>query len=601
MIILGISEQHDNHACIVKDGILVAAIAEERLSRLKSDAGYPRRAIDAVLSTSGVRPEQIDHIAFSSTPKNIWHNCLKKNGLFSVDDWIAECEEYWYPKLIEKREVNKFDFNNKFIEKHRQIIEKDPYYKLYLEVRDRPESEWFELGKAYREATVWKHLGIGPEKITHFRHENCHQAYGYFSSPFQGKETLVFTLEGGGDDSSATVTFCDANQKMLEIWTSNEVMLGRLYAYVTLLLGMKPGQHEYKVMGLAPYGNEYHGKRSLSVFREVNEVLGSQIVNLKKYPDMYFSMREALKAERFDGIAWGLQTYIEETACKWIQNNCRERKVSNIVLSGGVGQNIKLAKRISELNEVADIWVPPISGDGSLAIGAAWLANRDLAGTNHRLKSIYLGTGYSAENVNKELALHDLTRTAKIVHNYTAADAASWLVSGNVCARFCGRMEFGQRALGNRSIVADPRYFGVIERVNEKIKFRDFWMPFTPSILDVDAEEILVNPKRLASPFMTLGFDVVIDFQGKIPGVIHPSDKTIRPQILQRSDNPKYYDLIVEFKKLTGIGVVMNTSFNLHGEAIVESPADAISVFARSGLDILLFDDVAVIKNEAKN
>jgi carbamoyltransferase len=600
MIILGISEQHDSHACIIKDGKVVAAIAEERLSRLKSEAGYPRRAINAVIATAGIRPGEIDRIAFASTPKNIWHNCLKKFALFSVDDWIAECEEYWYPKLIEKREVSKFDFADKFIEKHRDLIEGDPYHELYLAVRERPESEWFALGKAHRETTVGKHLGIGPEKITHFRHEDCHQAYGYFSSPFVGKETLVFTLEGGGDDSSATVTLCDSNQQMRELWSSNEVMLGRLYAYITLILGMKPGQHEYKVMGLAPYGNEYHGGRALNVFRGVNEVRGTQIVNCAKYPDMYFSMREALKAERFDGIAWGVQTYIEETACSWIQNNCRERKVANVVLSGGVGQNIKLAKKISELDEVAEIWVPPISGDGSLAIGAAWLANRDLGDANHRLQSIYLGTGYSAADVEKELPLHEVTKTAKIVRNYSAADAASWLANGNVCGRFCGRMEFGQRALGNRSIIADPRSFGIIERVNEKIKFRDFWMPFTPSVLDVDAEDILINPKRLTSPFMTLGFDVVSDRQGQIPGVIHPSDKTIRPQILKRPDNPEYYDLITEFKKLTGIGVVMNTSFNLHGEAIVESPGDAISAFARSGLDILLFDDVAVIKGDAK-
>ena len=150
--------------------------------------------------------------------------------------------------------------------------------------------------------------------------------------------------------------------------------------------------------------------------------------------------------------------------------------------------------------------------------------------------------------------------------------------------------------MGNRSIIADPRSFGIIARVNEKIKFRDFWMPFTPSVLDEDAEELLVNPKRLASPYMTIGFDVGQQYHERIPGVIHPSDKTIRPQILVRQANPKYYDLIAEFKKLTGIGVIMNTSFNLHGEAIVESPADAISAFSRSGLDILLFDDVAIIK-----
>lgn len=373
-------------------------------------------------------------------------------------------------------------------------------------------------------------------------------------------------------------------------------MLGRLYAYITLILGMKPGQHEYKVMGLAPYGSEYHGARALEVFRKINQVRGTEIVSSGAYPDLYYSMRDALRAERFDGIAWGLQDYLEETASSWIRNNCRERGIGNVVISGGVGQNIKLAKRIAEIDEVASLWVPPISGDGSLAIGAAWLASSGSGKSINPIESIYLGTEYTNADVEDELARHAIEREATIVRSYAAADAANWLAHGYICGRFCGRMEFGQRALGNRSIIADPRSFGVIGRVNEKIKFRDFWMPFTPSVLDEDAESLLVNPKRLISPYMTIGFDVEPQYHERIPGVIHPSDKTIRPQILVRRDNPRYYDLIAEFKKLTGIGVIMNTSFNLHGEAIVESPSDAISAFKRSDLDILLFDDIAIVK-----
>ena len=155
-------------------------------------------------------------------------------------------------------------------------------------------------------------------------------------------------------------------------------------------------------------------------------------------------------------------------------------------------------------------------------------------------------------------------------------------------------MEFGQRALGNRSILADPRKPEIIEWINQKVKYRDFWMPFTPSMMIEEADRLLDNPKDVYSPYMTLAFDLKPEFRTAIPAAQHPADKSVRPQMLRHSDNPGYYDLLKEFKALTGLGVLLNTSFNLHGEAIVESPDDAIDTFKRSEIDILLFDHVAL-------
>ena len=159
-------------------------------------------------------------------------------------------------------------------------------------------------------------------------------------------------------------------------------------------------------------------------------------------------------------------------------------------------------------------------------------------------------------------------------------------------------MEFGQRALGNRSIIADPRQSSSIQKINDKIKFRDFWMPFTPSMTYEEAGRILENPKKTYSPFMTLAFELKEAFKDSIPGAQHPADKTVRPQMLKREDNPQYYDLIEAFKRRTGMAVLLNTSFNLHGDAIVESPSDAIKTFLECDMDILLFDHVAVSRHD---
>ena len=184
---------------------------------------------------------------------------------------------------------------------------------------------------------------------------------------------LVFTIEGGGDDSSATLSIANKG-KIEEKYKTNKASLGRLYRYITLLLGMKPTQHEYKVMGLAPYGNKYHGEKSLKHFRKYDKILKDKIINQNIFKDVYYSSKKALEGERFDGIAWGLQTYIEEMLLQWVENNIKKYKIRDVVLSGGVAQNIKAMQALIKSKNINSVWAGPISGDGSLAIGAAWAA-----------------------------------------------------------------------------------------------------------------------------------------------------------------------------------------------------------------------------------
>jgi len=598
MIILGISEQHEAHACLMIDGEVRYVIAEERISRLKTDSGFPIRAINKIFQISNIDPNDIDRVAFASSSRNIWTNVFKKHALFEVEDWIQECEKYWKPVLIDgRKDVSRFDYWDFFARKKNIDFSKDIFGSAYLEARSSPQKSWQQIGFNARCAALEQLWGIERSKVREYRHEDCHKAYGYFASPFVGKDALVFTLEGGGDDSSATLSKINKNGKINELWASNDVMIGRLYAYITLILGMKPGQHEYKVMGLAPYGNRKYANGPLSVFRKINKVSDSLIENCNVFPDLYFSMLDELKYFRFDNIACALQLYLEETVCAWVKNSVKQHGIKNIIISGGVGQNIKLAKALTELVEVEHAWHPPIAGDGSLGVGAAWLACEEFGIKQKQLTSVYLGTQYNKEEIDISLKDEDVS-SFHLVENYTLEQAAEWLASGNICARFSGKMEFGQRALGNRSIIADPRDYQTVKKINDKIKYRDFWMPFTPSILDIEVSKFLKLEGKPYSPFMTKAFDSLEDTRNIIPGVIHPADYTVRPQILTEEHNASYYKLIQAFKALTGVGVLLNTSFNLHGYPIVESPTDAIKTFKESDLDILLFDHVAVIRKE---
>jgi carbamoyltransferase len=598
MIILGISDSHEAHACIYKNGKIIAAISEERLSRLKSDQGYPKKAIDKVLEISGIVSEDLDLIAVAGQSGNLLKSIYKQIGSFTVEDWVEQCDKIWRPVLLEGKKYSHFEDFDLFKSKN-SCLHQDPYLPLVDVLRNNDPSNWFQLGQDFRRDVIAEHIGVDRKKIEFFRHEDCHKWYGYFSSPKRHKDSLILTLEGGGDDSAATVSTV-SNGNLTEHWKSIDVSIARLYRYVTLILGMKPGQHEYKVMGLAPYGDSYQGQRSLEFFRKINVVEGEKIINTKAIPDLYYSVKDVLRAERFDGIAWGLQEYTEEILGQWVSNCIRKYGISDVVISGGVAQNIKACMSLMNNPDVASIWAGPISGDGSLAIGAVWAAANNYKETDKivGLDSIYLGT--SVPKLDALSAMKEYSTKSKdaLIENISPMDVAKYLADGKIVARMTGAMEFGQRALGNRSILADPRSLGTVERINRKIKNRDFWMPFTPTILSEYCSEYIENPKKIASPFMTMAFDTCPGAASKIPAAVHPSDKTARPQMLKKDDNEGYYNLIECFHKITGVPVLLNTSFNLHGEAIVETVDDALYTFENSDIDVLIVNDIALVRSD---
>ncbi len=596
MIILGISDSIESHACIVKDGVLLAAHAEERFSRLKADSGYPYNAIKQIFKLTGISPTEVDVVALAGYDNGKFQSLYKPNALFNVSDWILQNELYWKPKLYENKPLSELD-DFLIWEKKFPQMKKDPYYPFIKKAKKNNPKDYLKLFNEQRKKTISDQLGISKNKIYTFRHETCHQYYGYYSQQSFKKDALIFTLEGGGDDSSATISVVK-NYQIKEKYKTNDAMVGRIYRYITLLLGMKPGQHEYKVMGLAPYGTKYHGQKSLEHFRKFNKIKGYKIEKTKNFKDVYLSSKKMLQAERFDGIAWGLQQYVEEFIEKWTLNAIKKFKISDIIFSGGVAQNIKAMKHLISLREVKSVWTGPVSGDGSLAIGAAWIANKKL-NKKHKIRkmdNIYLGTEIKSSSLKKEILKR--CKKFKIVKNIKNKKIAEWLSKGLIIARCRGRMEFGQRSLGNRSILADSRNYNNIDKINKKIKIRDFWMPFTPSLTIDGCKKILKNPKNIYSPYMTMAFDINKNYEKYLSAVIHPSDKSIRPQMLKRESNKDYYDLLKEYEKITGLPVLLNTSFNLHGDAIVENATQAINTFKRSDLDILVINNFAIIRRE---
>jgi carbamoyltransferase len=313
----------------------------------------------------------------------------------------------------------------------------------------------------------------------------------------------------------------------------------------------------------------------------------------------YRFLIDNLSNHRFDSIAWGIQKFTEELVLDFIKETLKKYDAQDVYFSGGVFMNIKLNQIIK--SEIADrnLYFTPSCGDESLAIGAAKSGyDQETNLYSQSITDLYLGTKYTDEEI--AITLKELGTDEFIITDYTKGEfgvegaVASLLSKNEIVARFKGRMEWGARALGNRSILANPSDLNAVKKINEAIKNRDFWMPFAPTILDTLADNIIFN--QSPSPYMTLGFNTKPNMILKLNACVHPYDGTCRPQILTRNANPEYYQLITSFAEYSEIGAILNTSFNLHGKPIVESTADAIETLKLSDLRHLAIGNYLVSK-----
>jgi len=576
-------------AAIVRDGKVIAATHEERFSRQKNDDAYPCKTIEWCLKEAGLTAEDLDGVAVASHRQDYFHQ-LTRPGRWSVANYIEEQHNYWKPLLLEGRAVAYEDVM-------RHLADRTQYPDWYWNDKSKTNDTF----PTDRKSIAARHLGISEDKVVTVEHHRAHAHYAYHASPFREQKVLAFTIDASGDGLNATIGVFDERGKYERLFATNQCFIARYYRYITLLLGMKPNEHEYKLMGLAPYGKEKHGQQALEVFRQTLYVDGLDFKWNVKPSDSYFWFRDKLEGQRFDNIAWALQTWVEEMLVKWVGNAVSHFGIDTVLVSGGVAMNIKAMGRLASLPGVNRFFVPGSAADESQAIGSGLCLYEDLrkeqawpAASRPAVDSLYLGPAYDEEEELAALAAID-TDKYEILDRFSDEDVVERLLAGDVIGRCCGKMEFGQRSLGNRSLLADPANPYIKEKINAMIKSRDFWMPFAPIMLDTYQQRYLAGPD-VDSPYMTIGFGTTPEGYDSMRAACHPADRTARAQILTEAMNPAMYRLLTAFSLKTGRGALLNTSFNIHGEPIVSSPADAIDVLTRSALDGLLMERNLILR-----
>jgi len=572
VIVLGISETHCATAAILRDGEIIGCASEERFSRLKNDAGYPRRAVDALLRELALRPADVDRVVLAGTriPSYDWMNRVMRDETYM--------RRYYGVGLEAPR---------------RGLAGRARKLGAKLGLLD-PAPGKAPLTDGERRGHVTDHLRLAGDRVRFADHHTCHAAAAYYGSPFDGRAALVLTNDNSGDGLCGTVSSASGTTLTRhEATPSGPGSLGSFYTLVTLLLGMKAGEHEYKVMGLAPYAPTRETERAVAALGRVFAMGEGKpsLFEWRRRGPLYRALLEATLGLRFDGIAGGAQQILEEALVRWTRLAHKRYGGERLALGGGVFMNVKANMLIAEEDWLGELFVFPSCGDESNAVGAAYLGYLDLCAESRRAASPRpFGPAYLGPDV-KDAEIEDVVRRRDLMSRYRVSEHAAieekiadLLVSDGVVARCAGRMEFGARALGNRSILANPSDHRVVDVINRMIKSRDFWMPFAPTILREREADYLLNPRGLASPYMMLAFPTNAKGRDQIVAAIHPQDGTARAHILDETWNPPYYRVIREFERRTGIGAVLNTSFNLHGEPLVASAEDAVDTFERSGL-----------------
>ena len=595
--ILGISAfYHDSAAALLIDGKIVAAAQEERFTRKKHDSSYPFNAVEFVLKYSNLKLNQVDHIVFYEKPFLKFERLLETYVAFAPQGFKSFCRSM--PIWLKEKLFQK---------------------KLLLDELKKHDENFNDENKIYFS-----------------EHHLSHAASAFYPSPFE--EAIILTADGVGEWATTTVALGKKNK--LEILKEIHFphSLGLLYSAFTYYAGFKVNSGEYKLMGLAPYGEPKYKSLILDNLVDVKED-GTFLLNQKyfnyatgltmtneKFHNLFGekprdSSCEQIKQFHMD-VASSIQEVTEEIMIKLSSSLKKEYGLSNLCLAGGVALNCVANGKIKKENIFKNIWIQPAAGDAGGSLGAA-LALWHIEKKHERkinfkddMKGSYLGPIYTDNEIQNQLnkmgAKYEFLNEDKIINN-TVED----LINEKAIGWFQGRMEFGPRALGCRSIIADPRSENMQKKLNIKVKYRESFRPFAPSVLredvlewfDLDGDSpymlIVSNINKRKSIEMNkeqkklFGIEKLNIKRSQIPAVTHV-DYSARIQTVHKETNPKYYNLITEFKKRTGCAVIVNTSFNVRGEPIVNSPEDAFNCFMGTELDTLVIGNF-YLKKEKQN
>lgn len=551
---------NESSAALIVDGKIIANVAEERLTRKKLDGSFPNKAIDEVLRIGGITIEDVDKVATSSlSPFETNRSYLKAAWTTFKDTGVM--------------------LNAKF---------KDfSYNTLYNKVKGEKECNLNIKGKDF--------------KVDLHHHHLCHAAGAFYASPFD--KALVITLDGGGDGLDGGAYYGNGANLEAFIEVPHFQSPGTMYSALTHDLGFKRHRHEGKITGLAAYGNPDPKRLGLddlikydsTKHRFISKQVAAHHKDILSKSSYFYPLLEKYPRE---DLAAALQFLFEREIVNYINDAVEVAKekgydFENICLAGGCFANVKANQRVFETGHFKDIFVYPAMGDDGLSTGAAYLSyytNRTQKESTSVIDNTYHGSDFTDEQIETSLKQYELEFER---FDEVEPKIGELLADSKIIARFNGRMEYGPRALGNRSIIGAPFDSTINDWLNKKLQRTEF-MPFAPSIIEEAAKDYFKNYNgEKAAEFMTITYDVVDDKCDKIPAVVHV-DKTARPQVVKSSVNASYHKIINEFGKRSGVPVVLNTSFNMHEEPIVYTPEDAIRGFLAAELDYLAIGNYIV-------
>ena len=599
--ILGLHVSHDASACLISEGKLLLAVQEERLTREKFHDGFPREAVRYILEIAKINPADVA-IAVAGELQHIenpsWVYLQNANKARPVAQAVAKVAARLAGRLG--------------IESTKTLYFSESVYKEY--VNDEVKS-----------------LGFDPATtpISFFDHHLCHAATAFFPSTYD--KAIILTQDGRGDRLSGSVYLgTDGNMKLVHAQSADD-SVAQLYAGVTKFLNFRPLRHEGKITGLAAFGKDTELRErieglfsiddegritktkiqdhefsvdTLDLSNRERRILNAGPQEYRAFDQFSISFQHWLK-KHADGmsredVAYAIQSATENVMVRSVLALLEHLKISepiNIGVSGGLFANVKLNQRIRECSPlVNDVYVQPAMGDCGLSLGAGiLLAQEQDASRVSPVTHVYTGNSYSPEEIETALKNSDYEFKFRRVDNIEEA-VGRMINDGIIIGWFNGSMEFGPRALGSRSIVLHPGNPEVNKTVNDRLNRTEF-MPFAPSVLDYRAKDYFIgyDPKHVTTDWMTITYDVFKERQREIAAVVH-IDGTARPQIVKAESNPSYYRMLQEFEKLSGIGCVVNTSFNMHEEPIVASPEDALRAFDLGGVDVLVMGPYIVEK-----